>query len=180
MGRLQTKFHDICRIDSTRLTHHNYSSPGSYFITICTFKRESCFGEIVDNTFQGNELSTICTTCWFDLPNHYDNCELDSFVIMPNHVHGIVIIKNDCRDGACPVSTIKHKNILGHIVGSFKSAVTKYVNMTNIPFHWQSRFYDHVIRNEEELHKIREYIANNPMNWKEDRNNINNISERRD
>ena len=92
---------------------------------------------------------------------------------MPNHVHGIIIIcDSQRRDGACPVST--KRNTLGNVIGSFKSIVTKYANSHKILFHWQSRFYDRIIRNEKEFCRIKQYIKDNPMNWEEDRNNLSN------
>jgi len=173
MDRLQTKFQNTYRIKSTRLTHYDYSSIGSYFITICTYKRECCLGEIIESKLQSNEFTKICETCWLQLPNHYDNCELDSFVVMPNHVHFIVRI---VETGFKPVST---RYSISEIVRGFKTYTAKKINIIRnkqgIPF-WQSRYYDHVIRNEEELYKVREYICSNPLNWKGDRNNLKNIA----
>ena len=89
-----TKFKNKYRIESSRLKNYDYSSDGAYFITICTKGREHFFGEIADGKLQETDQSKICMECWLDLPNHYSNCILDAFVIMPNHVHGIVFIEN--------------------------------------------------------------------------------------
>ena len=88
-------FKNKYRIKSIRLKDWNYSSNGAYYITICTKNRECLFGKIVDGKMTLNDLGEIVKQCWFDLSNHYGNCKLDEFVIMPDHVHGIVIIDND-------------------------------------------------------------------------------------
>ena len=90
----QTKFRGKYRIESARLKNYDYSSDGAYFITICTKNREHSFGEIVNGKLQETEPSKICQNVWNDLPNHYKNCVLDAFVIMPNHVHAIIVIEN--------------------------------------------------------------------------------------
>jgi len=164
-------FHNLYRIPSARLPHWDYSQNGYYFITICTYKKNEYFGEIINGKINLSEIGEIAQTCWKEISIHFPFVELDEFVIMPNHLHGIIIIcKNQRRDGACPIST-KHKNSLGNIVGSFKSVVTKYANSHQIPFHWQSRYFDHIIRSESSYLKIKQYIRDNPQNWEEDRNN---------
>ena len=100
------KFHNKYRIETTRLKHYDYANDGSYFVTICTKDRDCCLGEIKNGilieTIQGN----IARECWLDLPNHYRNCILDGFIVMPNHVHGIIFIDNDSVEtGLKPVST---------------------------------------------------------------------------
>ncbi|MFH0854653.1 MAG: hypothetical protein V1891_04130, partial [bacterium] len=89
------KFKNKYRIKSTRLAEYDYSQNGAYFITICVKNREHLFGEIIDGKLLDNERSKICIACWLDLPNHYGNCILDAFVIMPNHAHLIIFIQND-------------------------------------------------------------------------------------
>lgn len=131
-----------------RLTGYDYSQPGAYFVTMCTKDRESRFGEIVDGEMRMNDLGGVVQSCWDDLPDHYLNAQLDGFVVMPNHVHGIVIIleqpsvgathANDDGSpagdglklfvGATHASPQGRRNRLGDIVGSFKSAVTKRIN----------------------------------------------------
>ena len=193
-------FQNKYRIESTRLKGYDYSSEGAYFITICTKNREHLFGEIVDGRLQETEQSKICMDCWNDLPNHYDNCVLDAFIIMPNHVHIIIIIRNRDDDdgvrmrvetGLKPVSTMPHTNTMSHtntmphtntnnayplseIIRGFKTFTARkiniYQNTPGKPF-WQLRFHDHIIRNEKALNHIREYIGNNQINWENDRNN---------
>lgn len=196
------------RIDSTRLRGWDYSYDGAYFITICTKNRQHFFGEIRNGKLIQTKQSQICMTCWLDLPNHYPNCILDAFVIMPNHVHAVIFIDNSAIDtdtapvetGLKPVSTRKpvstpvpkppgthdktaraktnrnrKKYSLSEIVRGFKTftarKINEYQNTQGQPF-WQTRFHDRIIRDENELNRIREYIQNNPRNWKEDRNNF--------
>jgi len=98
------------RVETTRLKGWDYSSNGYYFVTICTHNRDHLFGEIENGEMMLNEYGKIVEECWFDLPNHYDNLRLDTFVIMPNHIHGIMIIDNNTdtvivETGFKPVST---------------------------------------------------------------------------
>ena len=130
-----------------------------------------------------NEIGCIVTEFWQDIPNHFDNVQLDEWVVMPNHVHGVIIINNNRRDEALPrlymgnypqMSKISPKpESLPVIIGSFKSIVTKTINQkySDAHFSWQSRFYDHIIRDEKSLDDIREYIRFNPLKWELDRNN---------
>ncbi|MCG2686273.1 transposase [Candidatus Parcubacteria bacterium] len=162
------------RIETTRLKGWDYSEPGYYFVTICTRDRVCCLGDIVDGKMRLSEIGEIAHQYWLKIPNHFGNVVLDEFVVMPSHVHGIIVInESDCRDGACPVSTdgIATRPNLGNIVGSFKSAVTRWCHENDRPFAWQSRFYDHIIRNEKSLNQTRQYIDDNPENWETDRNN---------
>lgn len=167
---MSEKFRDKYRIPTSRLPNWDYSDNGYYFITICTKDKEIFFGNILNNKMCLSRIGEIANKCWFEIPNHFPCVELDEFVVMPNHVHGIIIIRNfRCRDGACPVST--KRNTLGNIVGSFKSVVTKYINSHQLTFGWQPRFYEHIIRNEKEFYRVKQYVKNNPINWEVDRNN---------
>ena len=195
-----TLFNNKYRIESARLKHWDYSNNGMYFITICTNTMKNYFGKIVDGKVILNKFGKYVEHCWIDIPKHSKYVELDEFVIMPNHIHGIIGIDNpndsfSNNDNNVVVETrhalsnnknstketghalsLQHprfrnqgKNSISAMVGSFKSAVTKYANKNNIPFKWQSRFYDHVIRDEKELNNIREYIISNPEQWKKDK-----------
>ena len=129
-------------------------------------------------------LGQICNDCWIDLPNHYRNCALDECIVMPNHVHGIILIRYDVapknlkpcspnvETGLKPVSTTNIKRYsLSEIIRGFKTFSAKKMNILNgTPGtkRWQSRFYDRIIRNEKELYNVRKYIRNNPIKWKED------------
>lgn len=191
------KFWDKYRVESTRLKGYDYSSENAYFVTICTKDKNNYFGEILKGKLQTTKLAKICLDEWHKIPKYYSNCALDAFVIMPNHVHGIIIINNDNlyrRDAIHRVSQLRVSPIyrvsrskefggitknnnpmlytnLSTIIRYFKGRVSYEAKKHGICFCWQSRFFDHIIRNEYELNKIREYILNNPLNWENDRNN---------
>jgi len=186
---MSDKFRNIYRIPSTRLSNWNYSDNGYYFITICTKDKEEFFGEIVNNKIQLSEIGTIAQKYWLEIPNHFSFVELDEFIIMPNHVHGIVIIKNvishvETQNFASlqQAKPIKPQNKFGpqsknlaSIIRGFKIGVKKYATINKINFFWQSRFYDHIIRNEKEFYYIKQYIKDNPINWETDRNNSEDL-----
>ena len=194
------KFQNKYRIPSARAKWHNYSG-GDYFITICTAKREHYFGKIKNGEMQLTEIGKYADECVQKIETHYDDVEIPLYVIMPNHVHMIVIITdantpNVVETPHCDVSNIKsnennvvetpHCDVstttintkmqfiankcgrLSHVISRFKSAVTRYANENNISFKWQTRFHDHIIRNQNESNKIAQYIENNPYNWTTD------------
>ena len=183
------KFRGKYRVESTRLKYWDYSSNGAYFITICTKNREYFLGEIIDGEMQLSEIGKIVQKYWLEIPDHFSFIVLGHFIIMPNHVHGIVVIDkaHNVETRHCLVSTTGMKTInrfqnqgkhtISSIIGSYKSICTKTINkiQNKIFFKWQSRFYDHIIRNENELNQIREYIVNNPIKWDLDRNNPENL-----
>jgi len=169
-----------------RLKEYDYSQPGAYFVTICTKDREHRFGEIVGGQMRSNGLAAAVQSCWNDLPNHYPNIELDEFVVMPNHVHGIIVILDEpmvgeptVGDGLRPSPTgpsPTRKHPLSEIVRAFKSFSARRINeITNTPGTpvWQRGYYDHIIRDDRSLTRIREYIAQNPQRWALDRENPN-------
>ena len=178
--------------ESMRLKNYDYSQDGYYFTTICAKNKIECFGEIIDGKMVLNECGKIVEKCWYDLPNHYHNCRLDEFIIMPNHNHGIVIIDNGVVEtglkpirmdksvvgmGLKPIPTGVKRYSLSEIIRAFKTFSSRKINEQNpnLIFRWQLRFYDHIIRNEKSLDKIREYIVNNPLKWELDRNNPENL-----
>jgi len=168
---------DLPERKQNRLHEYNYSQNGYYFITICTKDREECFGKIIDNKMVLNKHGKIIEQNWLEIANHFPFITLDQFVVMPNHVHGILVIENIARDRhACPLRPQYQK--LSVVVGSFKSASSKQIHQTGFKhFTWQRSFYDHIIRNEIALQNIHEYINNNPLNWalEKDRNHLANI-----
>jgi putative transposase len=183
-----TLFKNKYRIESVRLKGYNYSSPGEYFITICTGGRIKWFGNVVNGEMKRNEMGEIAHQSWMEIPNHHTNVLLDEFIVMPNHVHGIIVLcgnvacnpdgnveNENCRDVVCNVSTTgisPKRGSLGAIIRSYKSAVTNGCHTRgHDKFTWQSRFYDHIIRDEKGLNEIRFYIRNNPSRWEFDRNN---------
>jgi len=170
---------------SIRLKDYDYSQPGAYFVTICVKGRKLLFGEIIDGQMVINRYGEIVKYTWYDLPNHNDNILLDEFVIMPNHVHGIIIINNvgagSVGAGSEPAPTTPTtNNSLTEIVRQFKTfsayRINKIRQMTGVPV-WQRNYYEHIIRNENELNKIRKYIVNNPLKWHLDRENPDRIAK---
>ena len=163
---------------SIRLKGYDYSQPGTYFITICAHDRACLFGEVVDGEMRLNEYGHIVRRCWEEIPLHFPHAELDTFVVMPNHVHGIVILTVGARHdvGARHAVPLPHTEQFGKpvpgsiptIVRSFKSATTRHINALRgtpgAPV-WQRNYYEHIVRNEESLNRIREYILTNPIRW---------------
>ena len=157
-----------------RLPTYNYSQPGMYFLTACTFTRKHLFGEVTSGVMHLNENGRICEQCWIDLPNHYEGIELDAFVVMPNHVHGIVAIAASPtgRAGLKPAPTWRPG--LPEIVRALKTFSARRINevrhATGAPV-WQRGYYEHIVRDESEVGRIREYITTNPLRWEVDREN---------
>ncbi len=165
-----------------RLKGYNYSHAGMYFVTICAHNRECLFG-IIENSQMGlNECGHVVDECWRTLSKHFVNADIDEYVIMPNHIHGIVTVGDaDLRPLHSPCDRTKMK--LSKIIHGFKSSVTRIIHRKsdNINFVWHRSFYDHIIRNDKSLNNIREYIKNNPLKWEFDiENKINNNKEIKD
>ncbi|MFH2137254.1 MAG: transposase [Candidatus Omnitrophota bacterium] len=167
-----------------RLKDYDYSLEGYYFVTICSRNREIIFGEYtnnvgtalaaVRNNIKLTKLGQIIDSQWNDLPNQYKNIELDQYIIMPNHLHGILIINK--RTGASPVPTIS--NIIGSLKSKISVEYLQYINNENLNVCgqiWQRSFHDHIIRNDKSLNKIRNYITTNPENWENDIDNLINL-----
>ncbi|MDE5424139.1 hypothetical protein L3073_18145 [Ancylomarina sp. DW003] len=188
------KFQNKYRISSARLQNWDYGNNAAYFVTICTQNREHYFGDITNGIMQLSEIGDMANKYWLEIPDHFPFVKLEEFVVMPNHVHGIIIINkpddgksNDeqspvlnnnsqCRDTKFCVSTdTTYKNKFGpqsknlaSIIRGFKIGVTKNARKIHADFAWQSRFHDHIIRNDKSLHRIRDYINNNPSTWTDD------------
>ena len=125
------------------------------------------FGKIRQGEMHLSKLGKQVDSFWFKISEHYPSVEIDYYVIMPNHFHGIIILNNYVGTGHAP--SLRKEHNLGNIVGSFKSAVSKWAHQNDFSsFKWQTRFYDHIIRNEKDLHRIRTYIKNNPLKWEVD------------
>jgi len=164
-----------------RLPNYDYSNSGDYFVTICVKDFKCVFGKIQNRILFLNQLGNIAKKCWLEIPEHFPCVGLDEFIIMPNHLHGIIMIRDRgdmvCRDTACRVPTGEQfskptPGSIPTIIRSYKSAVKKWANENGFDgFRWQGRFYEHIIRNEKSLNNIRDYIINNPVMWDEDRNN---------
>ena len=171
------------RIESTRLKKFDYSTPESYFVTICTKNRIPVFGYIKKHYVSLSWAGCIVHHCWLDLPNYYPNCILDEFIVMPDHVHGIIILTDGTHvttydpvveTGFKPVSnptTPTKQHSLSEIIRGFKTFSARKINVYQNTIGqslWQSRFYEHVIREGDAIDKIRDYIAYNTMG--QDRN----------
>ena len=178
------KFKNKYRISSARLAGYDYRNSGFYYVTICTKNKIHYFGEIVETlhatSLQPTIIGEIANQFWIEIPEHFLFAELDEYEIMPNHIHGIISIdKPDEKNTAMSLhaSSLQinkmsdispKKGSLSSVIRSFKSAVTKFCNDNNTEFFWQPRLHDHIIRNEKELNNIRQYIIDNPKNWKDD------------
>lgn len=237
---MSDKFQNKYRIPSARLQNWDYGSNALYFVTICTAHRECYFGKIVNGKMILSEIGNIANQFWFEIPIHFPFVVLDEFVVMPNHVHGIIVINkpNNGRNNEMPfielsrnetprnemapyempinettivetpklgVSTIPtnepiptNKSIttnehipiaaasqyrqrtiaasekwnpetLGVILNQYKRICTIHARKIHAGFAWQSRFHDHIIRNDESFQRISYYIANNPSKWADDK-----------
>lgn len=157
----------------------NYGWNGAYFITICTKNRKHLFGEIVKNEMKLSHLGVISYVLWHEIPHHVPFVELGDFVVMPNHIHGILIIDKPVAQGHAlalqDLQANRFQNIgketVSSIIGSYKSAVTKYANQLGLESGWQIRFHDHIIRNDASYERISNYIVTNPENWDNDKFN---------
>lgn len=164
---------------SIRLKEYDYSKSGSYFITICIQNKICLLGSIVDEKMIKNDAGKMVDTQWNKLKNRFNNIELDEYIIMPNHFHGILIIETpfiDTKNIRADTRSAPTNPTVSSIIGAFKSITTKeYINNVKSDswplFHkklWQKNYYEHIIRNEKSLEEIREYITNNPRSWEQD------------
>ncbi|AFK04297.1 hypothetical protein Emtol_3164 [Emticicia oligotrophica DSM 17448] len=187
------KFKNKYRIASARASWWDYGWNGAYFITICTKNMDHFFGEIENGQMRLSKIGILADVFWHEIKNHTENIELGTFVVMPNHIHGILVLdkpenkiietvetlhatslpatqKNQFMSAISPKS-----NSVSTIIRSYKSAVTKHCNRLKLTdensliFAWQTRFHDHIIRNDVEYQRINDYIENNPLNWEYDK-----------
>ena len=174
-----------------RLQHWNYSWAGVYFITICTKGRRKILGQIRDTICYPSTYGNVAYQAWFDLKNHYE-CYLDEFIIMPDHIHGIIFVKQLDKMSVRDIGTvgnvgaihelplrsdgkqnvayqkIRRNMIIPKMIGRFKMQSGKMINeIRDTPGQmvWQRDYYESVIRSQRELHHVRQYIINNPQNW---------------
>ena len=166
---------------SIRLCGHNYARPGAYFVTICTHERECLFGDVINGTMGLNEYGQIAHEEWVRSGEIRQEIRLDEFVVMPNHVHGIITIvgAGSPRPGSKGAETAPlRRPTLGQIVAYFKYQSTKRINeirgAPGTPL-WQRNYYEHVVRNEDEWNEIRTYIIENPLRWELDENHPNRL-----
>jgi putative transposase len=159
---------DPPRRKNTRLRNYDYSTPGMYFVTLCTTDRKATFGNVIEGMMQPSKLGTLAAGCWQAIPQHATGVALDCYVVMPNHIHGLLYLAPDTaqmqRAGAG----------LSAVISLYKAAVSREANVRGYSFTkplWQRGFYDHVVRDDSDLYRIRDYIMTNPMRWELDREN---------
>jgi putative transposase len=172
---------DVHHRRSIRLKGYNYSSAGAYFVTVCSHNHQCLFGSISEGRMILIDAGKFVNKCWLEIPEHFPHVTLDKFIVMPNHIHGIIIIE-DVNVGANNYSPLQRNQFrspfrtIGSIIRGLKIGVTKWFRAnTNVNNVWQRNYYEHIIRNEKELNKIREYIINNPLKWHLDRENPERI-----
>lgn len=165
---------------SIRLKGYDYASGGAYFVTIVTQGRACVFGEIFNEEMHLNEYGVIVQKWWNEIRIHFPNVETDVFVIMPNHVHGIITINDESRGEVLSPHNEQNQNYprsstLGQIIAYFKYQSSKEVNFIDdtgtIVKLWQRNYYEHIIRNQNELQQKTNYILSNPSRWKDDQEN---------
>jgi REP element-mobilizing transposase RayT len=155
---------------SIRLKGYDYTQPGAYGVTIVTKDRLCLLGEITNGEMVLSSYGIIAQRTWLDLPDHYPHIALDEFVIMPNHVHGIIVLTHSDRSqtDSC------QRHALSEIIRAFKSFSARRINILRhtpgVPV-WQRNYYEHIIRSENKLRHARIYIANNPTEWERDHEN---------
>jgi putative transposase len=144
---------------SIRLQGYDYSQSGAYFVTICTFQRQHLFGAVNNGEMQLNVTGQIVSAIWQKIPQHFPNVEIDEFILMPDHLHGIIVISEQAEQSIS----------LATIIQNFKSISTRKINKitqnSGVSI-WQRNYHERIVRNDQELHCLREYILTNPENWK--------------
>ena len=166
---------------SIRLKGYDYSQAGYYFVTICCYRRQRLFGKIIDGVMQLNQYGEIVAETYEWLSWRYPYVHLDEWIIMPNHFHGIIVLTDKPRRGESRFAPTQPKRKpLGQLIGAFKTVSTKKINIIrNAPGTpiWQRNYYEHIIRNEQALNNIRQYIVNNPSSWHQDQLHPDNPSK---
>ena len=171
------------RIESSRLKNWDYGRNASYFVTICTRNREKFFGEILDGEMHLSEIGQEAEKYWQKIPDLFPFVILDEFIVMPNHMHGIVVIDkpddhtaviadgggNSNRGGITGNHNPMTQENLSRILRWYKGRVKFESREIQPDFGWHPRFHDHIIRNQRSFERIRDYIINNPLNWQEDK-----------
>jgi len=171
-----TLYKNKYRIASASAPWWDYGWNAPYFITICTQNRSYYFGDIINGSMRLSHAGVLADVLWYQIPHHAHHIELGAFVVMPNHIHGILILNNaDPSVPDPPLSPSQKrfrnpgKNTVSSIIGGYKSAVSRHAHRLGIPMAWQSRFHDHIIRDDAEYQRINDYIESNPKNWCRDK-----------
>ncbi len=156
---------------SMRLQDYDYTQSGIYFVTLCTYRYARLFGHIVDGNMQLSELGQLVEQEWQRTAEVRTTVEIDMYVVMPNHLHGLLFMSESQAGHGAKSSMTMQANSLGSIIAQFKSIVTKrsreLIDPPRFPI-WKRNYYDHVVRNEKDLDRIRRYIIANPARWRED------------
>jgi REP element-mobilizing transposase RayT len=162
---------------SIRLKGYDYSQAGAYFVTICTQNQECLFGDITDGIMRANHFGKIVGEQWNDIPQRFPVVQLDQFVVMPNHIHGVLVVVGAPLAGGQLRAAARAAPTVGDIVGGYKSLsvhhclhwIKQNVPQQRLGQLWQRNYWEHIIRDESELNSIREYIRNNPAQWEMDK-----------
>lgn len=173
---------------SIRLKAYDYTQDGAYFVTLLAHRRAHLFGEVMDGEMGLNTLGCVADACWWAIAEHFPGVELDTFVVMPNHVHRIIVINRWAANTISGDSQVRARHVvplqpqtesfgkpvvgsLPTIIRSYKAAVTRQINhirqTPGTPV-WQRNYYEHIIRSDRSLQTIREYILYNPARWADD------------
>ncbi len=171
------------RLGSLRIRGYDYRLPGAYFVTICAHRRKCMFGDVVRGEMQLNAAGCVVQAAWFDLPRQYPGVACDVFVVMPNHVHGVLVfaagetiaselaLSRHIAEATQPDRNLRIAPTLGDVVRGFKARVARAIQRSSqtpgAPV-WQRNYHEHVIRDEHALNRIRQYIDDNPRNWDAD------------
>jgi len=171
---------------SIRLNSYDYRQSGSYFITVCTHDRKCFFGTVDGREMQLNDVGQMVKSTWQELPSRFSSVWLDEFTVMPNHIHGVILVGAQfiapkltasqdfgiLNPGTLERGAINRAPTLGKIVRAYKARSTRLIRRMATPdFAWQRNYYEHVVRDEKSLNRIREYILTNPARWDSDREN---------
>ena len=160
---------------SIRLRGYDYTQTGLYFVTVCTQNKECLLGEIKNGIINSTRFGSIVQYAWYNITKYFQCVTLDEFCLMPNHIHGIIIV-NDFAESDCrgEVTSPLLRPTLGQIIAYFKYQSTKNINIIRnspgVKF-WQRNYYEHIVRNNHELRSLYEYIMNNPIKWTIDKEN---------
>ena len=171
---------DRRRRRALRLKDYDYSQAGAYFVTLCTHLRECIFGSVDRSILRLSDAGLVAKQIWNELPVHYPRVSLDAFIVMPNHVHGVIMFSDE--DRFVPKEPMERTpqpgrvkmHALPEIVRAFKTFSARAINKhrhSEGESVWQRNYYEHVVRDEKDLNRIRQYIADNPARWSEDSNN---------
>ena len=176
---------EIHRRQSIRMPNYDYSQSGAYFITICCYERQAMFGEIVQGQMIHNDAGFAAQNCWREIPTHFHMVFLDEFIIMPNHMHGIIVIDAVGANNHSPNENIRNirannhsplpdgiigtSKTIGSIIRGFKIGVTMWHrHQGKTEPNWQRNYWERVIRTEQEMQSVRQYIRCNPAQWQHD------------